>query len=247
MFNVKPSKPDSRDRAFQLREMQVKQMVDLRQPDVIIEDQDQLGSCTSNAIVGAYEIMLKKKYPERYDELSRLFLYYNMRLFYDELEKDSGGYLRDGLKALKRYGICAESFWPYDISKFDVQPPPKSYVDATRRNINYYETTITHAETMQVLSLEKPVVIAAKIFRSFDYLNSMNFVVPMPAESENSIGGHALCIVGYNLNQRQYIVKNSFGIGWGDNGYCLMPFEYVDKYVFEKWYFDITDQSTILI
>jgi C1A family cysteine protease len=221
--------------------------VDLRQPDVMIEDQDQLGSCTSNAIIGAYEIMLKRLYPEKYTELSRLFVYYNTRIYYNELNIDSGAYLRDTLKSIKKYGVCAESIWPYEIDKFDEQPTPQAYIDAVARNINYYETLITQNEILQVLTLGKPVIIGTTIFDQFNYLDSSNYTLPMPRENEIGIGNHALCIVGYDLTRREYIIKNSFGTGWGDNGYCLMSFEYVEKYAFEKWYFDIPDQTTFLI
>jgi C1A family cysteine protease len=242
MFDVKPSKPDPRDRKFLPRQISIKRTVDLRQPDVIIEDQEQLGSCTSNAIISAYELMLKLRYPEKYAELSRLFVYYNTRLYYDQLNEDSGAYLRDSLKAVKKYGVCTESIWPYDISKFDDQPSPEAYVDATNRSINYYETLITTPEVLQVLSLGYPVVIAIEIFDEFLYLDEMNYILPTPARYATSAGGHAVCVVGYDSIKGQFLVKNSFGVEWGNKGYFIMPFEYIERYCFEKWYFDISDQ-----
>lgn len=246
MFNVRPSIPDHRDRKFQLSATPIKTSVDLRQPGVLIEDQGQLGSCTSNAIVGAYELMVKTQYPYKYVDLSRLFVYYNMRLFYNEVNEDSGGYLRDALKSLKKYGVCAESIWPYDISKFEDQPSVEAYADATKRNINYYESLVTNDEIMQVLSMGNPVVIGIEIFKEFQYLDEEFHDVSMPGKFETPEGAHAVCIVGYDLAKKMFLIKNSFGTDWGDKGYCWMPYEYVTKYAFEKWYFDITDQSTFL-
>lgn len=243
LFNVKPSSSDIRDLRFFSKEIHIKQMVDLRQPDVMIEDQEQLGSCTSNALISAYEIMLKLRYPEKYTELSRLFVYYNTRLYYNELNEDSGAYLRDSLKAIKKYGVCTETIWPYDTSKFDVQPSPEAYVDATNRNINYYETLITTSEILQVLSLGYPVTVGIEIFDEFAYLDEMNYIVPMPSKYAISAGGHAVCVVGYDSTKGQFLVKNSFGINWGNKGYCMMPFEYIERYCFERWYFDISDQT----
>ena len=53
--------------------------------------------------------------------------------------------------------------------------------------------------------------------------------------------GHAICIVGYDLTRKLFLIKNSFGTGWGDKGYCWMPFDYADRHVFERWVFRISD------
>jgi len=70
-------------------------------------------------------------------------------------------------------------------------------------------------------------------------ITNKNPVIPMPGEYDFVVGGHSVTIVGYSLPKRQFIIKNSFGSDWGDGGYCWMPFEYFDMYVFEKWTFDI--------
>jgi C1A family cysteine protease len=52
-------------------------------------------------------------------------------------------------------------------------------------------------------------------------------MLPMPDES-SSIGGHAMLLVGYDNDRQVYIVRNSWGTGWGDAGYAYMPFSYID-------------------
>lgn len=47
---------------------------------------------------------------------------------------------------------------------------------------------------------------------------------PVPAGQTS--GGHAMIVVGY-LSGVGFIVKNSWGIGWGDAGYCIMTPEYL--------------------
>jgi aminopeptidase C len=34
-----------------------------------------------------------------------------------------------------------------------------------------------------------------------------------------------MCIVGYDLNARYFIVENSWGPEWGDGGFCAMSFD----------------------
>ena len=67
-------------------------------------------------------------------------------------------------------------------------------------------------------------------------------IVPMPQPDETALGGHSMSVVGYSLLSENFLCKNSFGTEWGDDGYCWLPFEYVRKYAFEKWCFDIPKQ-----
>jgi C1A family cysteine protease len=39
---------------------------------------------------------------------------------------------------------------------------------------------------------------------------------------EKLLGGHAMCVVGYNAEG--FIVRNSWGDDWLDNGYCMFPY-----------------------
>ena len=52
-------------------------------------------------------------------------------------------------------------------------------------------------------------------------------VVPMPSSHEQVLGGHCVVAVGYDDGKRQFTIRNSWGTGWGLNGYCLMPYEYL--------------------
>ena len=42
-----------------------------------------------------------------------------------------------------------------------------------------------------------------------------------PKEGDEK-SGHAMVIVGYN--ETGFIIRNSFGEKWGDNGYCEYPY-----------------------
>ena len=52
----------------------------------------------------------------------------------------------------------------------------------------------------------------------------------MPTESEQARGqhgGHAMLCVGYSDRDQVFIVRNSWGPEWGDNGYCYLPYRYI--------------------
>ncbi|MDY6899246.1 MAG: C1 family peptidase, partial [Cyanobacteriota bacterium] len=38
---------------------------------------------------------------------------------------------------------------------------------------------------------------------------------------------HAMLCVGYSDKDRMFIVRNSWGSEWGDNGYCYIPYDYI--------------------
>ena len=48
---------------------------------------------------------------------------------------------------------------------------------------------------------------------------------------EQLLGGHAVCIVGYNDNLAggRFIVRNSWGTSWADRGYFYMPYSVIQN------------------
>lgn len=243
-YHIKPSRPDDRDYIYRSDTTEVlREQVDLREWDTIVESQESLGSCSSNALTNAYELMVKQNYPEKFVHLSRLFVYYNTRLEDGTINEDSGIYLRDGLKAIKKYGICAESIWPYTIENWDDKPSDEAYEDAKKRSILQYQKLTSTYYVTEVLNHNKPVVFAMEIYESFMELNDRISTVNFPSRKEKSLGGHAMCMVGYDLKRRLFLAKNSFGPNWGDGGYCWIPFDYLKQEGYDIWTFDITNQT----
>lgn len=78
---------------------------------------------------------LDNKPDRKYTDVSRLFLYYNERALRGNEYYDSGASLRDGIKTLKKTGYCREALWHYVISRFDVKPSRRCYLEAGRYRI----------------------------------------------------------------------------------------------------------------
>jgi C1A family cysteine protease len=74
-------------------------------------------------------------------------------------------------------------------------------------------------------------------------LNDRISTVYFPSRKEKSLGGHAMCMVGYDLEKRLFLAKNSFGTTWGDKGYCWIPFDYIKQEGYDIWTFDIPNQT----
>ena len=213
--------------------------IDLTEWASPIEDQWQLGSCTAQAIVGGYELLLNKNYPDRFVDLSRLFVYYNARLFENDTHKDVGAYIHDGIKAVSDFGICQESIWPYNVEMFTVKPTPYAYSNAQKYKLLFYNRTTTISQMIEALHLGLPVIIGVYLFNEFNEVSKDNPILKMPRSDKETGGGHAMCITGYNRIDNLFKVRNSFGINWGDNGYCYIPFDYAKEYFNDCWTFDI--------
>jgi len=59
--------------------------------------------------------------------------------------------------------------------------------------------------------------------------------VPMPRKNEEELGGHAVCVCGYNDKTGLFKFKNSWGKAWGDGGYGYLKYDYVGRYCLDAW------------
>ena len=237
-YQVRADPVDFRDLPYIPKHTPLRSTVDLRPWCDSVEEQGHLGSCTGNAVVGAYEML--QNFEKTYKlSLSRLFVYYNSRLLEENVERDEGAYVRDAIKALRLYGVCAEVYWPYLIERFAMTPSEESYQDARRRNIKNYYRLHSLEDILDALNNNWPVVFGMAVYPEFERITDINSILELPDSNEEPIGGHAMFLVGYDLDRELVLARNSFGTDWGDAGHCWIPFEYVRSEFLDMWIFDI--------
>lgn len=214
--------------------------IDLRPycPDVY--DQLSLGSCTANSIAGVYEFDEIKEKEKNIFTPSRLFIYYNEREIEHTVNDDSGASLRDGMKSINKTGVCPEDLWKYDVDNFSVKPPPELYeLSKKHLGIEYKRLDHTKTQLRQCLIDGFPFVFGLQIFSSFESdLTEKTGIVQFPnIELEECLGGHALMCVGFNDDNEVFIVRNSWGKNWGNDGYCEIPYKYIldKKFASDFW------------
>lgn len=197
--------------------------VDLRPHCPPVYDQGNLGSCTANSLCALMQ------YLNPHYVGSRLFLYYNERRIEGDIEVDAGATIADGIRALKWYGLCPESEWPYVITNFSVRPPGKCYSDALHdKALRVYSVPTTLLGLKTALIGGHLVAIGISVFESFESQHvATTGEVPLPNKNEKLLGGHAVVIVGYNELQRCFIMRNSWGTHWGQAGYFTIPYDYL--------------------
>lgn len=200
--------------------------VDLRKSMPPIYDQGNLGSCTANAIGATdhYRMIIDKKIAFM---PSRLFIYYNERAIEGTIDKDSGASLRDGIKTLAKQGVCPEAMWPYNVPAFKDKPSQICYTEALKHQAIKYQRINGTSLTSLKYCLQKgnPIVFGFNVYESF-YSIGKNGIMPLPKSNEVCDGGHAVVIVGYDDKNKMFVVRNSWGSSWGDNGYFYMPYSF---------------------
>lgn len=205
-------------------------LVDLRYNCPPVYSQGYLGSCTANAMAAAYEFDEIKQQEAHLFIPSRLFIYYNERLIQGTINEDSGARISVGMKAIDEYGVCPENMWPYHIKDYKDPPPIMCYESAVNhRCIEHKRVKQDLIQMKQCLFLGLPFVFGVDLYTSWDLIGS-DGMVPMPGTEEKIIGGHAMLCVGYNDEKKVFIVRNSWGIQWGDKGYCYFPYAYLTNH-----------------
>lgn len=224
--------PDKRDNPYTVPPqilLKLPPSADLRPqcPDVF--DQGQLGSCTANAIAAALEFDQIKEQQAKIFVPSRLFIYYNERDMEGTVNSDSGAQIRDGIKSVVQQGDCPEDLWPYDITKFAVKPPQQCYQQALKFTAVQYQRLSQISDHLKgCLASGYPFVFGFSVYESFEspqVAQTGHASIPPPTEA--SLGGHAVMAVGYDDSQSWFIVRNSWGVGWGMKGYFTLPYAYV--------------------
>jgi C1A family cysteine protease len=201
-----------------------------------IENQESLGSCTANAAVGLIEYYERRAYGEHLDA-SRLFLYKVTRNLL-HLTGDTGAWLRTTMKSMVLFGIPPEEYYPYDITKFDDEPSAFCYAFGQNyQSIKYYRLDQAHVSPNQMLTRVKSFLAAGYPsmfgFTVYNFGNEKGeFEFPGPGDTVK--GGHAVMAVGYDDNRKigkekgAIKIRNSWGTGWGENGYGWLPYAYIE-------------------
>ena len=226
----RPEKQNSQDKKYSAgRDRSLPPKVDLRAYMTLVENQGNSNSCTANAMAGAYEYLTNRLLGQS-EDVSRLFIYYNAREFDGDSSQDQGTYLKSCVKVLRKYGACSEKTWSFNLEQILEQPPKKAYAEATNFRVEDAARVEVDLHAMKSCLAEGyPFAFGLQLFESFQQAGSGG-LVPMPdPDREKHNGGHAMLCVGYSDPDQVFIVRNSWGDDWGEQGYCYIPYDYMTK------------------
>jgi C1A family cysteine protease len=246
-YGWRPDLPDSRDFLYAAPRLALAQLpatVDLKAQCPAVYDQGRIGSCTANAIAAAFEFNLVKQQLPDFAP-SRLFIYYNERAREGHIGSDAGAQIRDGIRSVNKQGVCPETEWPYDDTPADEEtgawpvgatprkrPTTACYHDALQHRSTTYQRVIRTLEQFKgCLAAGYPFVFGFTVYTSFESPEvAKTGVVPLPDLDEDILGGHAVLAVGYDDESQRFLVRNSLGPTWGNEGYFTMPYTYLTEH-----------------
>jgi hypothetical protein len=192
-----------------------------------VRDQAPAPTCEAYALCAVLETEMQYKLKERYSpDLSENHLYFSAGGTMEQ------GYvsLTDAANYLMKYGVPDEGCWPEPHRPSDY--PFQSLPGWENRTVKISEWGwIAHDPTTmkQALVEHGPLVICIHYWRDFLYYRGGVY----KNHTGRPIGGHVVAIVGYDDSQSCWIVKNSDGTGWGEDGYFRMAY---DANMISQWY-----------
>lgn len=188
-----------------------------------VSSQGKIGSCTGHSG------QTMKEWQQFFDsggwhDLSARWVYAQNKLV-DGITSE-GSTSRNSVKTLTEIGVCFDDEFPElntQGHEFYINLSLVAASASTSASFNkssgYARIGLTKTEITQAIYQNKAVLLAVPL--SFEGWRTA-FVRP-PKEGEKTTG-HSVCAIGFNDNA--YIVENSWGSGWGEGGYCFIPFTY---------------------
>lgn len=196
-------------------------------------DQAQEGSCTAFGAKNTREF-LSIKYVKKPVPLSAQFQYYCERLLNGDVPQDAGSTVATAMVSMQMWGIAPDADEPYS-TPFATHPSAKSFVDAAHYKVGKVYALNTLLDMKNALNSGFVFELGFLVYESFETASvAANGIMTMPTKTEQLLGGHAVCVWGYNdkfafpgLPPGALCIRNSWG-SWGNNGNCFMPYGYLN-------------------
>ncbi len=139
--------------------------------------------------------------------------------------------------AMRQWGQPEEPFWPYDPLRDDQEPgyaPPAAAINPVNCVFaGLRRITPTAAEVTDELDQDRVVVIGVPTWRQLRRPVAGRLTIPTSADLDG--GFHAMAVVGYRTDTGEFLLRNSWGQSWGQQGHAWIAMAFVDSHAIEAW------------
>lgn len=212
--------------------------LDRRADQSPIKDQGRRAACVAFAATAGHELLRREGV-----DLAEEFLHWAAKQRDGLPAGSEGTTLAAAAAGLAELGQPPEALWPYDEARDAGAPgyaPPEGACDAARaRRVRAGgPLASTSAALRQALDRGLAVLLGLRIHLPW-YEAGPDGRIAMPRPGATAYGGHAVLVVGYRApvggGDGSFIVRNSWGRSWGEDGYGYLPDAYVEQHGLAAW------------
>lgn len=181
-----------------------------------IRDQGDCGSCTAFGSLGTIEANINIIFHNLMDLSER-------DLFFCAGGTCDGGDTMEAILDKAKEGITSESICPYsdkDSPCDRIAPMDREHWKEVAVLKDYI--TLTDVRSMKNALQSGPLVGVMDVHESF--LHYQDGIYHSLGIHDPVIGGHCICVIGYDEEIGAWLVRNSWGEGWGMSGYAWVKY-----------------------
>lgn len=192
-----------------------------------IKNQGGCGSCVAFCTCSVIEsgVRIKLQNPGYAIDLSEAFLF-NC----GGGSCQNGWGLTSGLDFAKSTGVADEACMPYQATQMNCNSRCSDWQNRLTKVASYTNHSSMDARKNAIATVG-PVLAGMAVYNDFFAYKSGVYV----KANDTLAGYHCICVVGYDDAQQCWIIKNSWGTGWGESGFGRIRYGQADLLIDSSW------------
>lgn len=154
----------------------------------------------------------------------------------DTMIEGAGTSLKAALDILRKYGAVPEEMLPFHIATNMYLGDDNTFfaTAATRKIASYVNMHRNFASWRTWLAGKGPILVALRVDDTWNNATATKGKLDI-FQPATVVGGHCVAAVGYTADRR-FIIRNSWGKGWGDKGFAYASEAYINAAFFNESY-----------
>ncbi|PKD19228.1 hypothetical protein APR41_16700 [Salegentibacter salinarum] len=213
-----------------------------------VGDQGELGSCVSWA-TSYYLKSFQEKIESglQYSEANIFSPSYT----YNQLTTDDcgGTSIPETLALIEEQGVAPLEFFPYTATECESQPDEAVIAAAAEARISDFKGLSGEnmlAEMKALIIHQQPIVIGAVLSPEFGKTDSFGLSAYRTHTVDyDDVTCHAMLVVGFDDEVNAFKIVNSWGEGWGDDGFVWIDYQAFENISDEDAPFKVINQAYV--